>query len=175
MSHTESEFLRLLGEEVRAGGLGKLGYKHRKGMLDVASLLRLGEDAVEFLASSFSPGGLDRSRWSSRAIGGMLRRKSVSRLVEWGYGEGLCDNGRMCQSEFEAWIAELMRDESADWSQRKWAGEMWAKLRGQEKSSGVSSGGAAIQIVIANPYGGGEVRSRVSGGCASQPVVEAVS
>lgn len=162
LTHTESVFLGLLGEYVRGErrftddelwvGAQACGMKSRREML--------------FVAESFREDGDVSGKFTPREIGMLMRKRCVSRLIDWGWHEGLCDSCRLSDEEFQAWLTGMIRDETLDFKERKWAAETWLRLRGQDvkKSSSESSGGAKVQIVISNPYGGScgnavEVRS----------------
>lgn len=157
LTRSEILFLDLLAEHVRgerkfsdvslweAGRA--LGMKSRRELL--------------FIAESFREDGDVGLKFTPREIGMLMRKRCISRLLDWGCHEGLCDSCRMGDEEFTAWLTGMMRDGSLDFKERKWAAETWLRLRGQDvkKSSGGdgSGGGAKVQIVISNPYGSGGV------------------
>lgn len=178
LTRAEREFLVLLGSYVRgerkftdtelwSSGV-VLGLKSRRELL--------------FLSESFREDGDINLKFSPREIGQMMRKRCISRLIDWGWHEGLCDSCRLSDEEFQSWLTGMIRDTSLDFKERKWAAETWLRLRGQDvkRSSSESGGGAKVQIVISNPYGGSggvgnmvEVRS-VDGVGGSGQVVSGV-
>lgn len=156
LTRSEILFLDLLAEHVRGDRAisdaslweagRSLGMKTRRELL--------------FLSESFREDGDVGLKFTPREIGSLMRKRFISRLLDWGCREGLCDSCRMGDEEFTAWLTGMMRDGSLDFKERKWAAETWLRLRGQDvkKSSvGDGSGGAKVQIVINNPYGSGGV------------------
>jgi hypothetical protein len=156
----ESNFLHTLARLCR----GEIDYGDET-LVSQREGLGLRERDVMFLCEAFREGG-DVSRvFSPREVSVFLHKRAVGRLMDWGVGEGLCDNGHLTKEEMGAYLARVFRG-TEDLKERQWAFEQWSKLHDNEekrKASG-SRAGSGVNIVIIDPYQRGAGGSPVSVG-----------
>lgn len=155
LTRVETDFLKLLGECV----LGNRSYGDGELVSLAKSLGFRSRREVEFVGESFREGGDPSLEFTPREVGMYLRRRHISRLLDWGFREGLCSGYRVDDLELQSWLCGLIRDEGREFRERKWAADLLVSLRSQDiRRATQSSGGAGarVQIVIGNPYGGSE-------------------
>ena len=160
LSVVETSLLHIIAGVCRGDGSHSIEELYRQ-----ADDMGLRHCECDFLVEAFREGGDIHRLWSPRQISSFLRKRAVGRLMDWGVGEGLCDNGMLTKNEMDAYLARVFRSEESDNKERHWAFEQWSKMHeNQEKRKAGSRAGNGVNIVIIDPYQRGVGGSPVSVG-----------